>query len=91
MLARNLPAGAQTWVDCDFENAWTVGDYLAAFQADVGQVANWQRGGGEGPRPKPLPRPGDARKAQEKGDRIRAQARAFEARQRASTEPTEEA
>lgn len=37
---------------------WTVTDHLLAAVVDVGQVANWQRGGGKGQRPKPIKRPG---------------------------------
>jgi len=36
-------------------------DFLAAITHAV-QSANWQRGGGRGPRPKPMKRPKEARK-----------------------------
>jgi hypothetical protein len=39
---------------------WSVTDQLLALIADLLAAANWQRGGGKGTRPKPLPRPGAA-------------------------------
>jgi hypothetical protein len=85
-----LPAGAQTWKSCGYDSAWTEGEHLAALSIDVAQIANWQRAG-DGSRPKPIPRPSDAQKAQARVDRAAAKAAAFLARQRASTEPAEEA
>lgn len=40
------------------ESLWTLTDQLLALIADQLAAANWQRGGGVGPRPKPIPRPG---------------------------------
>ena len=37
---------------------WTRTDHLLALVVDVLQLANWQRGGGKGSKPKPIPRPG---------------------------------
>jgi hypothetical protein len=37
---------------------WTVETHLLAGIHDRLAQANWQRGGGKGPRPKPIPRPG---------------------------------
>ena len=37
--------------------AWSQDTYLLADIFDVLQAANWQRGGGKGPKPKPFPRP----------------------------------
>lgn len=37
---------------------WTVTDHLIAVAVDALHNANWQRGGGKGLRPKPIPRPG---------------------------------
>lgn len=48
--------------------AWTVGDYLLAQAVDALHAANWQRAGGKGQRPKPVPRPTD--KTQQLGRRI---------------------
>lgn len=36
---------------------WGIGEYLLAIVADRLAGANWQRGGGKGSRPRPLPRP----------------------------------
>jgi hypothetical protein len=85
VLAHHLPAGAATWVACGFDSAWTPEAHLAAFNADVGQLANWQRGGGQGPKPKPYPRPGDEARSKVKAAAIEAKARAFNARQAAQT------
>lgn len=38
--------------------AWSTTDHLLAHVVDAARGANWQRGGGKGPRPKPVPRPG---------------------------------
>ena len=43
---------------------WGVSEYLLAMAVDVLQDANWQRGGGKGPRPKRVPRPGEDTKDQ---------------------------
>lgn len=36
---------------------WTVGEYLLAALLDTARHGNWQRGGGKGQRPRPVPRP----------------------------------
>lgn len=38
---------------------WGTSDYLLAMTVDALHAANYQRGGGKGTKPKPLPRPGD--------------------------------
>lgn len=38
---------------------WTTLEYLVAAAVDALNAGNWQRGGGKGKRPKPVPRPGD--------------------------------
>lgn len=37
---------------------WGLSEQLAAAQVDELRSANWQRGGGKGRRPRPIPRPG---------------------------------
>jgi hypothetical protein len=37
---------------------WGLNEQLAAMTIDVLRQGNWQRGGGKGRKPKPLPRPG---------------------------------
>jgi len=37
---------------------WGLTEHLLASVVDVAQIANWQRSGGKGRRPKPIPRPG---------------------------------
>lgn len=37
---------------------WNITDHLLAVIADALHGANWQRGGGKGMQPKPIPRPG---------------------------------
>lgn len=38
---------------------WGVGEHLLAGIFDTLQGANYQRAGGKGPKPKPIPRPGE--------------------------------
>ncbi len=38
---------------------WSSTEYLLAAAVDALAAANWQRGGGKGRKPKPIPRPGD--------------------------------
>jgi hypothetical protein len=40
------------------DSAWTLETQLLALIADVLQIGNWQRGGGQSKRPVQLPRPG---------------------------------
>jgi hypothetical protein len=42
----------------DESHQWNLNEYLLAGIFDVLAAANWQRGGGKGPRPKQIPRPG---------------------------------
>jgi hypothetical protein len=53
---------------------WRINDYLLAAVVDTLAVANWQRGGGKGRRPKPLPRPGAAETGTRYGKPTRSQA-----------------
>ena len=39
--------------------AWTLDQYLLAGIFDATQWGNYQRGGGKGRKPKPIPRPGE--------------------------------
>lgn len=48
------------------EPIWGVSEYLLAAVLDTLAGANWQRGGGKGKRPQPVPRPGDQH--QKRGD-----------------------
>ncbi|MGC4891090.1 hypothetical protein [Micromonospora sp. DT227] len=36
---------------------WSITDHLLAVVVDLLAGANWQRGGGKGPKPKPIKRP----------------------------------
>lgn len=42
---------------------WSTSDYLLAMVADAVNAGNWQRGGGKGTKPKPIPRPEDVKHA----------------------------
>lgn len=42
--------------------AWSTSDYLLAAIFDSSEMGNWQRGGGKGQKPQPLPRPGSKHK-----------------------------
>jgi len=44
------------------QHEWGTGDYLLAQAVDLLAGANYQRGGGKGRRPKPIPRPADTKK-----------------------------
>ena len=83
VLATQLPAGAQTWVACGYDNAWTLTDHLTATLVDVLQIANWQRAGdSKAKRPTPVKRPHDIRGDDAKAERMDAKARAFLERQK---------
>lgn len=59
MLLAHLPPDAATRRALDPENAgWGITEQLMAASVDALRGANWQRGGGKGSRPKPVPRPG---------------------------------
>ncbi len=61
MLIENLPDDSATGRALSGATGaeWTTTDHLLAGIYDTLRVANWQRGGGKGRRPKPIPRPGD--------------------------------
>lgn len=86
VLAMQLPAGARVWAAVGSDAAWTAETHMLANVGDVLVGANWQRGGGEGPKPTPVPRPGDERRASGRTAAMRAQAAAFRSRQRAREE-----
>lgn len=60
-LAVNLPAGSLVWQRLDVPAAWTLDQYLMAARID--QMNMWMWGNADpkkrGPRPEPLPRPGN--------------------------------
>lgn len=61
-------------VDTEGEIAWTDDTHLLAVIADAVIAANWQRSkdGQKGTnKPKPLPRPGEKRRASQKADLVR--------------------
>lgn len=64
------------------EQAWTTEAHLLAFGVDALRSGNWQRGGGSGKQPEPIPRPADIKKDQESNAARLAKARAYKARQR---------
>lgn len=57
VVANCDPTGALARAIVGDAAGWTLTDHLLASVVDVGQVANWQRGGGKGQRPKPIKRP----------------------------------
>ena len=91
----NLPAGAQTWLACGYDNAWTLQEYLTAALIDAANIGNWQRSGdAKAQPPTPVRRPADIRKdASEPSPEARRLSRAQAFRERAkrqqSTEPEE--
>lgn len=64
------------------EQAWPTEAHLMAFAVDALRGGNWQRGGGKGKEPEPIPRPADIKKDQEGNVARLAKARAYKARQR---------
>lgn len=62
LLARilNLPPESAFIRAIAPQAAWTPGEYLLAMAVDQLAAANYQRGGGRGTRPDPVPRPGGA-------------------------------
>lgn len=58
MLIRHLPAESATRRVLDETSPWGLPEQLLAAAVDALQAANWQRQGGKGTRPKPIPRPG---------------------------------
>lgn len=42
----------------DDSSGWTLADHLLTELLYETQKATWQRGGGQGPKPEPIPRPG---------------------------------
>lgn len=42
----------------DGDSRWGIAEQIQAATFDAIQGGNWQRGGGKGPRPKPMERPG---------------------------------
>ena len=58
VLIRHLPRGSALHREMDPEGVdWDVNAYLLANVIDIETTALWQRGGGKGPRPKPMRRP----------------------------------
>lgn len=58
---RFLPRGALLWQVMHNDKAWSQESYLLAHTVDALRGANWQRSGGE--KPKPIERPADKRVA----------------------------
>ena len=83
MLAINLPPGAMTWQEMGTDTAWTVGEHLLADAVDALRGANWQRGGGNGQQPEPVPRPAALRDLKDKRLTALDKAARFKARQAA--------
>ncbi|MCG5460852.1 hypothetical protein MED01_004278 [Micromonospora sp. MED01] len=61
VLVRHLPPDSPLGIALHGEaGRWSTTDHLLASTVELLAGANWQRGGGKGSKPKPLPRP-DAR------------------------------
>jgi hypothetical protein len=57
-LIRQLPPNSPLGIAINGDAArYGITDYLLLTVGDLLAAANWQRGGGKGPRPKPLQRP----------------------------------
>lgn len=82
-LALKLPMGSMTWIEVGTDAAWSAETHMIAHVIDQLEIANWQRAGGKGKAPKPIDRPADAKKSQEKRAAAFEKAAKFSARQRA--------
>lgn len=81
VLLAHLPPDSATLREIHGEMAdWTTTDYLLAAILDVNRGANWQRGGGKGSRPQPIPRPKSAAQEKERQKRRAAHTRRVEER-----------
>lgn len=59
VILRHLPRESAVQRELRGEAAeWGISEQLLAGIFDVVRMGNWQRGGGQGPKPDPLPRPG---------------------------------
>lgn len=58
VLVRHLPVDAACRRALDAGAGWGLTEHLLAANLDTLRGANWQRSGGKGARPKPVPRPG---------------------------------
>lgn len=84
---RYLPRGSALWQVTNSDLTWPDETYLLATAVDALHGANWQRGAGKGPQPKPVQRPSDARKAERSALRNEVKAERFLARQKAARDP----
>jgi hypothetical protein len=83
VLAMQLPSGAQTWLSCGYDNAWTLMEYLTASLIDAVQAGNWQRAGDPKARkPDPVKRPADLRAQDRTAEFNDIKAQAFRDKQR---------
>lgn len=77
VLVSQLPYDSQTSLSVNGgEILWKHNEELLAAIVDILAVANWQRGGGKGQRPKPVKRPHDEKKAKITPEEVKAQAQA---------------
>jgi hypothetical protein len=59
-LIRYLPPESSLRAERDEGAGWSLSDHLLASAVDALRGGNWQRSGGKGSKPKPIPRPGTA-------------------------------
>lgn len=76
-LIEHLPAGSALWQELGYDGAWTPETHLLAQAVDLLAGANYQRGGGKGEKPKPLPRPSDLKKKEDQRNRALEKAALF--------------
>jgi len=87
-----LPSGAQTWLSCGYDNAWSLMEYLTAALIDATNAGNWQRAGDpKAKKPEPVKRPSDLRDADAAAARNTTRAQAFLERQRSRQLESQEA
>jgi len=78
-----LPSGAQTWISCGYDNAWTLMEHLMAAAVDALRAGNWQRAGdSKAKKPEPVKRPSDLRGKGDGADHNDTRALAFKERAR---------
>jgi hypothetical protein len=69
------------WQELGNDDAWTVSEHRLADVVDALNGANWQRAGGEGPKPERVKRPHDLKEELDKSRSVQARAAAFKAKQ----------
>ena len=71
-LVEHMPPDASLWREMDPNTIWTLTDVLLALLSNQTAMANWQRGGGKGAKPKLIRLPWESKPEGQKitGDKM---------------------